>query len=57
MNGKKTRVIRVAKQKGCCEVRIGAIEIEQAVMISSDGNMEKRVEARLGSSAVKEGIK
>ena len=57
MNGKKTRVMRVAKQKGCCEVRIGAIEIEQAVMISSDGNMKKRVEARLGSSAEKEGIK
>ena len=53
MTTKKMRVMRVVRQKGHCEVRIGDIEIEHVdevkylgVMISSDGNMEKEVEAR-----------
>ena len=57
VNWKKTTVIRVARQKGRCKVRIGDIEVEQndemkylGVMISSDGNMEKVVQARIGSA-------
>ena len=53
MTTKKMRVMRVVRQKGRCKVRIGDIEIEHVdevkylgVMISSDGNMEKEVEAR-----------
>ena len=48
--------MRVERQKGHCEVRVGDMEIEPVnemkylgVMISSDGNMEKEVEARTGS--------
>ena len=56
MTTKKMRVMRVVRQKGRCnKVRIGDIEIEDVdemkylgVMISSDGNMEKEVEARIG---------
>ena len=54
VNWKKMRVVR---QKGRCEVRIGDMEIEQVdevkylgVMISSDGNMEEEDEARTGSA-------
>ena len=54
VNWKKTTVIRVARQKGQCEVRKSDMEIEQVnemcVMISSDGNMEKKVEARIRSA-------
>ena len=57
VNWKKMRVMRVARQRGCCEVRVGDREIEQVdemkylgVTISSDGNMEKEVEARIGSA-------
>ena len=55
MTTKKMRVMRVVRQKGRCKVRIGDIEIEYVdevkylgVMISSDGNMEKEVAARIG---------
>ena len=51
------RVMRVARQKESCEVRIGDLEIEQidemkylGVMISSNGSMEKEVEARIESA-------
>ena len=51
------RVMSVVRQKGHCKVRIGDMEIEQVnemkylgVMISSDGNMEKEVEARIRSA-------
>ena len=51
MNWKMTKVTRVARQKGHCEVRIGDMEREQVdemkylgVMISSNRNMEKEVE-------------
>ena len=57
VNWKKTKVTRVARQKGRCEVRIGDMEIEQVdemkylgVMISSDRNMEKEVEVWIGSA-------
>lgn len=50
MNWKKTKVMRVARQKWRCEVRISDMEIEQTdkmkylgMMISSNGNMEKKV--------------
>ena len=53
----KTKVTRVVRQKGHCEVRIGDMEIEQVdemkylgVMISSDRNMEKEVEVWIGSA-------
>ena len=51
VNWKMTKVTRVERQKGHCEVRIGDMEIEQVdemkylgVMISSNMNMEKEVE-------------
>ena len=54
----KTRVMRVARQKGRCEVKVDDEVIEQVdemkylgVMISSDGSIEKEVEARIGSAA------
>ena len=47
----------MAKQKGHCEVRLGDMEVQQVdemkylrVMISSDGNMEKEVEAKIVSA-------
>ena len=56
MNWKKTKVMKVARKSGDCEVRIGDQVIEQVegmkylgVMISSDGRMEKEVEARIAS--------
>ena len=59
MNWKRMRVMRVPRQKGRCEVRIGDIEIEQVnkmkclgVMISSDGNMGKEAEVRIGSAVI-----
>ena len=49
------KVMRVARQKGVCEVRIGDQKLEQVdemkylgVMISVDRSMEKEVEARIG---------
>ena len=57
VNCMKTRVMRVARQKGRCEVKVGDEVIEQVdemkylgVMISSDGSLEKEVEARIGSA-------
>ena len=54
----KTRVMRVARQKGQCEVKVDDEVIEQVdemkylgVMISSDGSIEKEVEVRIGSAA------
>ena len=48
--------MKVARKSGDCEVRIGDQVIEQVegmkylgVMISSDGRMEKEVEARIAS--------
>ena len=59
MNWKRMRVMRVPRQEGRCEVRIGDIEIEQVnkmkylgVMISSDGNMGKEAEVRIGSAVI-----
>ena len=56
VNWKKTKVMRVARQKGACEVRIGDQELEQVdemkylgVVISADGSMEKEVEARVAN--------
>ena len=49
------KVMRVARQKGVCEVRIGDQKLEQVdemkylgVMISVDRSMEKEVEVRIG---------
>ena len=57
VNWKKTKVMRVARQKGLCKVRIGDQELEQVdemkylgVVISADGSMEKEVEARIGNA-------
>ena len=51
VNWKKTKVMRIARQKGACEVRIGHQELEQVdemkylgVVISANGSMEKEVE-------------
>ena len=50
LNWKKTKVMRVARQKGACEVRVGYQELEQVdemkylgVVISADGSMEKKL--------------
>ena len=50
MNWKKTKVTRIARQKGACEVRIGDQELEQVdemkylgVVISANGSMEKKL--------------
>ena len=57
VNWRKTKVMRVARKSEVCEVKIGDEVIEQVdamkylgVMISSDGSMEKEVEARIGSA-------
>ena len=54
VNWKKTKVMRVTRQKGVCEVRIEDQKLEQVdevkylgVVISADGRMEKEVEARI----------
>ena len=53
----KTKVTRVARQKGHCEVTAGDMEIKQVdemkylgLMISSKRNVVKEVEARIGSA-------
>ena len=50
VNWKKTKVMRVARQKGLCKVRMGDQELEQVyeikslgVVISADGSMEKKL--------------
>ena len=57
VNWKKTKVMRLARQKGVCEVRIGDQKLEQVdemkylgVVISADERMEKEVEARIGNA-------
>ena len=57
MNWKKTKMMRVPRQKGACEVRIGDQKLEQVdertylgVVISADGNMEKEAEARIANA-------
>ena len=54
VNWMKTKVMRVARKRDSCEVSIGDQVIEQVdemkylgVMISSDGRMEKEIEARI----------
>ena len=56
VNWKKTKVMRIARHKGECEVRIGGLELEQVdemkylgVVISADGSMEKKVGARIAN--------
>ena len=51
---RKTKVMRVAKKREECKVKIGEEKIEQVdamkylrVMISSDGSVDKEVEARI----------
>ena len=58
VNWRKTRLMRVAKKREECEVKIGEEKIEWVdaikylgVMISSDGSMDKEVEARIGNAA------
>ena len=58
VNWTKKRVMRVARQKGRCEVKVGDEVIEQVdemkclgVLSNSDGSIEKEVEVRLGSAA------
>ena len=57
VNWKKTKVMRVARQKGVCEMRIGDQKLEQVdemknlgVVISADGRMEKEVEVTIGNA-------
>ena len=56
-NWGKTKMMRVARKREECEVKIEEQVIEQVntmkylgVLISSDGRMEKEVEARIGSA-------
>ena len=57
MNWRKTKVMLVARKSEECKVKIGEEIIEQVdaikylgVMISSDGSMDKKVEARIGNA-------
>ena len=57
VNWRKTKVMRIARKREECEVKIDEEVIEQVdamkylgVMISSDGRMEKEVEARIGGA-------
>ena len=57
VNWKKTKVMKVARERGDCEVRVDDQAIEQVdemkclgVMLSSDGRMQKEMEARIGSA-------
>ena len=57
VNWKKTKVMRVARQKGACEVRIGDQELEQVdkmkylgMVSSAGGSMEKEDEARIANA-------
>ena len=60
VNWRKTKVMRVARKSEECEVKIGEEAIHQvdemnlmkylSVIISSDGRIEKEVEARNGSA-------
>ena len=55
---KKSKVVRVARKREECQVRIGDEQLEQVdtmkylgVMISDDGSMQREVEARLGCAS------
>ena len=55
VNWKKSKVMRVARKREECQVRIGDEQLEQVdtmkylgVMISGDGSMQREVEARVG---------
>ena len=57
VNWRKTKVMKVARERGDCEVRVGDQAVEQVdemkylgVMLSSDGRMQKEMEARIGSA-------
>ena len=57
VNWKTTKVMKVARERGDCGVRVGDQAIEQVdkmkylgVTISSNGRMQKEVEARNGSA-------
>ena len=57
VNWRKTKEMRVARKSEECKVKIGEEIIEQVdamkflgVMISSDGSMDKEVEARIGNA-------
>ena len=57
INWRKTKVMRVARDREEFEVKIGDEVIEQVdtmkylgVMVSNDGSMEKEIEARIGNA-------
>ena len=57
VNWRKTIVMKVARERGDCEVRVSDQAIEQVdvmkylgVMLSSDGRMQKEMEARIESA-------
>ena len=54
----KSKVMRVARKRDECQVRIGDEQLEQVdtmkylgVMISDDGSMQQEVEARVGCAS------
>ena len=58
VNWKKSKVMRVARKREECQVRIGDKQLEQVdtmkylgVMISDDGSMQREVEARVGCAS------
>ena len=58
VNGNKSKVMRVARKRDECQVRIGDEQLEQVdtmkylgVMISDDGSMQREVEARVGCAS------
>ena len=50
VNWRKTKVMKVARERGDCKVRVGDQAIDLGVMLSSDGRMQKEMEARIGSA-------
>ena len=58
VNWKKSKVMRVARKREECQVRIGDEQLEQVdtmkylgVMIGGDGSMQREVEARVGGAS------
>ena len=58
VNWKKSKVMRVARKREECQVRMGDEQLEQVdsmkylgVMISGDGSMQREVEARVGCAS------
>ena len=56
VNWKKTKMMKVARERGDCKIRVGDQAIEQVdeikylgVMLSSDGMMQNKIEAKLGA--------